>query len=479
MNKLVFFILSLSFFLVFQTHADLNLNILEQKNQDAQTENESENQTSQSSSDSNPIQKIVRKINRSSIPEGQCTKELLVRKTIGPATFDNISHTIQLAEKDGCSSILLLINTPGGSLLSTRKIVEVILNSPLPVLCMVYPSGAHAGSAGAIILQACHVNGALETTNLGAATPIMGGGKDMPEDLRKKVINDTTSWMDSLTELRKRNKQFGRDIIIDAKAVSAREAHDIGAIDFVGKTKEDFLKFSHGIQVQIKEKESIPVAVGTIQEIPQGIRYHFVNFITDPEFVYLLFLAGIGLIYFEITHTGFILPGILGVISLTLALIGMHKLSFVWGGLLLIILGLILMVLEVFVTSFGVLALSGIASFIFGSLFLFDPAQTGGVTIPLSMILTAAIIFGSIFMGVSFLALSTLRKSRLKEEDKWIGTTGEVVQVKTKFEGLFEIQGEIWKYKSKQELKKGDTVKVLGYRGMIFSIEKSEEGGES
>lgn len=423
-----------------------------------------------------PKKVFQKSIKRSSIDPARCTKELLVQKTIGPATLDNIEHAVKLAQKDQCSSLLLLINTPGGSVLSTRKIVEVILNSPLPILCLVHPAGAHAGSAGAIILQACHVNGALETTNLGAATPILGGGKEMPEDLRKKVLNDTTSWMDSLTELRKRNKKFGRDIIVDAKAVSASEAYKIGAIDFLGKTKEDFLEFSHGIEVQMQDSQISPVAVGSVQEIKQGIRYHFVNFITDPEFVYLLFLAGIALIYFEVTHAGFILPGILGIISLIFAFMGMHKLSFVWGGFFLILLGITLMVLEVFVTSFGVLALSGVISFIFGSFFLFDPSQTGGLVIPLSTILISALIFSSIFIGVAFLALSTLRKGRQKEEEKWIGMTGEVVEIKKKFKGLFEIQGEIWRFKSNQELKKGDTVKIIGYSRMVFTVEKFEKG---
>ena len=410
---------------------------------------------------------------KKTLPAGKCTAELVIEKNIGPGTLDSLEHAIRITEKENCSSLLLLINTPGGSLLSTRKIVEVILNSPVPILCLVHPVGAHAGSAGAIILQACHINGALTATNLGAATPILGTGKSMAEDLRNKMINDTTSWLDSLTELRKRNKKFGRDIVINAKAVKASEAFRIGAVDFFGQTKEEFLEFAHGRKTQIQDKKGVFVKIGEIYEISRGLRYYFVHFITDPEFVYLLFLGSLMLIYFELTHTGFILPGVLGVMGLILAFVGMHKLSFAWGGMLLILLGLIFMVLEAFITSYGVLALSGVVSFIFGSLFLFDPSQTGGLTIPLSTIIIAGIIFSAFSIGLAYLALASLRKSRKKEEEKWIGQEGEVVQIKSTEGGLFEINGEIWKYRSADVLKKGDRVKILSYNRLVFEVKKS------
>ena len=175
-----------------------------------------------------------------------CTIELKIEGAIGAATLDILERAIYRVKKQNCSALLLLINTPGGQLLTTRKIVDRILNTDFPVLCLIHPAGAHAGSAGAIIMQACHVNGGIETTNIGAATPIMGSGQKISDDLRKKLINDTTSWLDSLTQLRKRSKKFGREIITEAKAVSATEAQKEKAIDFVGKTKLEFLQFADG-----------------------------------------------------------------------------------------------------------------------------------------------------------------------------------------------------------------------------------------
>ena len=262
---------------------------------------------------------------------GSCTKELVIKDVIGSAALDSLQKAIELTKKDGCSSLLLLINTPGGLVLSTRKIVEAILDSSTPVLCLVYPAGAHAGSAGAIILQACHVNGAVEATNIGAATPILNTGGKVSEDLRKKMVNDTTSWLDSLTALRKRNKKFGRDIITEAKAVSGMDAYKIGAVDFFGSTKEEFLKFAHGEKVQIQDKKNQEVQVGPLQPIRLGIRHHVISFVTDPQIAYLLFTGSLLLIYFEITHPGMVVPGVLGVTGLVLSLTGMHKLNFCLG----------------------------------------------------------------------------------------------------------------------------------------------------
>ena len=403
----------------------------------------------------------------------KCTKQAVIESAIGPASLDILKYSIRLAKKDSCSSLLLLMNTPGGSLLSTRKMVEVILDSEIPILCLIYPSGAHAGSAGAIIMQACHVNGAVTATNIGAATPIMGSGKDISKDLRQKMINDTTSWLDSLTQLRKRNKQFGRDIVTQAKAVSGLKARQIGAIDFYGQSIEEFLAFAGRQKTQIKNTQNTPVVVGELQSIPLGVRHQLIQFMTDPQMIYLLFIGSLLLLYFEITHPGTIVPGALGGIGLIISFIGMHKLNFVWGGLILILLGVIFMILEAFTAGFGILGSAGAVSFIVGSFFLFDPSKTGGAVIPVSTIILVSLLFIAITMCLAYLAYTALRKKRNTYE--WVGDTGEVVEIKGEGRGLMEINGEIWKYRSKDQLKKGDTVKVLCYKKMAFEVAKDLE----
>ena len=402
------------------------------------------------------------------VKAGKCTTELVVDGVISSATLDSLQRALEVTEKKECSSLVLLINTPGGLLLSTRKIVELILDSPVPVLCLVHPSGAHAGSAGAIILQACHVNGAVQATNIGAATPILGAGGKASEDLRKKMINDTTSWLDSLTGLRKRNKQFGRDIITKAKSVSGKDGFQIGAIDFYGSSKEDFLKFSHGVKVKLSKNVTHFVKIGPLEPIPLGIRHHVVSFVTDPEIAYLMFTGSLLLLYFELTHPGMVVPGVIGAMGLILSLTGMHKLNFEWGGLILLLLGIVFMVLEALTAvGFGFLGLGGAVSFIVGSFFLFDPAE--GVNLPYSTIFFVSFLFISISLGVAYLAFTSLHR-RKNDEHLWIGSQAKVVK-----EGWIEIKGELWKYRSKNNLEKGDIVKIIGYSGMVFNVESIGE----
>jgi len=178
-----------------------------------------------------------------------CTLEIKIEGVIGPGTTDYIDRAINKAKKLECSSFLALINTPGGSLESTRIIVEKILNSDIPFLCLVAPQGGHAGSAGAIILQACHVNGALKATNLGAATPVAGSGQEIPKDLRNKLVNDTVSWLEGVTKLRGRNLEFSKKIVDEAKAVSSEEAYKLKAIDILSDDIKGFLEKDNGRKV--------------------------------------------------------------------------------------------------------------------------------------------------------------------------------------------------------------------------------------
>ncbi len=409
-----------------------------------------------------------------------CTVELVIEGAIGALTLDILDQAIRKTKKNNCSSLLLLINTPGGMLITTRKIVDRILNAEFPVLCLVYPSGAHAGSAGAIILQACHVNGAMEATNLGAATPILGSGKNAPEDLRKKMINDTTSWMDSLTELRKRNKKFGREIITKARAVSAKTAVKEKAIDFVGNTKMDFLQFAKGRRVTIKDGKQSTVKVGDLLPTPLGFRYQLLSLLTAPEFVYLLFTASLFLLYYEITHPGLGAPGILGIMGLTLAFVGMHKLAFSWGGLFLLILSAMLFLTEIFVPGFGIFGSAAVVSFVIGSFLIFDPAQTGGIDIPTSLIITVSSIFSSLMMIMTYLAWSTVRIKKTKEvNDDFLRSESQfsrIIEVdESKTSGWLFINGENWRFQSQSPVKKGDRVKVLCYKGLVLEVEPVEK----
>ena len=309
----------------------------------------------------------------------------------------------------------------------------------------------------------------------------MGSGDNISEDLRKKVINDTTSWMDSLTELRKRSKKFGREIITDAKALNAKEAFKQKAIDFVGQTKEEFLNFARDRKVIVVDGKTQKVEVGNLMPLHLGFRYHVISLITAPEFIYILFTGSLFLLYFEITHPGLGAPGLLGILGLIISFVGMHKLAFSWAGLILILLSVGLFLAEVFITGFGIFGFTGIVSFILGSVLLFDPAQTGGVDIPLSLILSISTLFFILMSGVTYLAWSSIRIRRKHSiNDDFLdkdNPPGQVVSVNGDgTSGTLLINGETWKFESEEPVKKSDKVKVLCYKGLVLTIQPLSKG---
>jgi len=401
-----------------------------------------------------------------------CTTEIEISGTIGPASLDLLERGLASAGRNKCESLFLQINTPGGSLQTTRLMVERILNSPIPVLCLVAPAGAHAGSAGAIILQACHVNGATEGTNLGAATPVSGQG-ELPEDLRKKIINDTKSWMDSVTKLRGRSEEFGRDIVVDAKAVSAEDALKLKAIDTVVKSKDEFLKFAAGRSVRLSENQSTQVKVGEIMPFQFDLRYRTLDLLTDPQTAYLILMGSLALLYFEVTHPGTLVPGVLGGIGLVISLVALHKLNVEWGGLALIFLGLALLIAEMFVPSFGALGMGGIASFLIGSFMLFDPEKTG-YRLPLSLILQTGLLLGGIMLGVGYLVVKAHLTRRRGGFDDMGGLIGTVVEMSSDDprRGQMEVAGETWAFEADHPVALKDKLKVKNHKGLTLIVSK-------
>ncbi len=404
--------------------------------------------------------------------DSKCTTEMLMTEVIGPASVDSLQRALSKTKEESCDSLLILVNTPGGSLPSTRKIVQKILNSPVPILCLIYPSGAHAGSAGAIIMQACHVSGAMSATNIGAATPISSSGKDISKDLRKKLLNDTTSWLEGLTNLRHRNKKFGRDIIVDAKAVSAEEAVRLKALDVLVQSKEQFLLYAQGQKVKLTKDKSMIVKIGPESKFTPDIREKILKLVADPQTAYMIFMGSLALLYFEITHPGMIVPGVVGALGLVFAMISLDKLDVEWGGLLLIILGIGFLIAEAFVPSFGILGIGGTISFVVGSIFLFDEAKTG-YSLPMSIILTSSLILGLFSMGIAYLAYSSRKVKKIGMYSDFMDeiTQVDTVDPKNKKIGSVNVNGEIWRVKCAKPLALSDRVKVIGFKGLTLKVE--------
>ncbi len=401
-----------------------------------------------------------------------CTVSIEIRDTIGPATFDYLEQAIEKVNENKCQSILLKINTPGGNLQSTRKIVELIMSSPFPYLCLIHPSGGHAGSAGAIIMQACHVNGAVEATNIGAASPISGSGEQISDDLRKKLFEDTKSWVEGLAKYHGRSLKFAKDIVTEAKALDAKSAFEQKAIDIVVKDIDEFLEFASKQEVRLKSEEKTLVVVGDLIDFSPGLRHEVLQFFSNPQLVYLIFMGSLGLLYFELTHPGAIVPGVIGAIGLVISLMNFHMLDVSWGGVVLIALGMAFMFAELFVPSFGALGLGGLTSMVVGSLLLFD--EKSGFQIPITFLLITTFILFLLMAGLSYLAYQAMRRGEKNRKDE--DFTGQEIiirsfDVSTKT-GFGFIHGEIWKVVSDEPLAKDDKAVVVKIKGLTLKVKK-------
>jgi membrane-bound serine protease (ClpP class) len=294
-------------------------------------------------------------------------------------------------------------------------------------------------------------------------------------------LNDTISWVESLADLRSRDKKFARDIVENAKVASAKDALQSHAIDFAGEGPTDFLKFCQGRNVKMKAGHVEAVQTSTLQSFEPDLRYRLLELVTHPQIAYLLFMASLALLYFEVTHPGMFLPGVAGAVGLVISLISFHLLEVRWGGLALLILGLIFLVAEAFVPSFGALGVGGIIAFVMGSIFLFDPAVG---TLPLTMILPTALGLGFIMMGLAFLALRTRRVKKRSGFDVLIGAEGRVSSIDAQGarHGMVEVSGELWKFESDHDLKINDMVRVTSVHHFTLKVSprshfKSVEGG--
>ncbi len=405
-----------------------------------------------------------------------CKIEVSIRGPIGPSVSDYLARAVEQVKERDCDGILLLINTPGGSLQTTRIIVEQILNSDFPYLCLVAPHGAHAGSAGAIILQACHVAGAMESTNIGAATPIQSTGQDMAEDLRKKVMNDTLSWMDGLTKKNNRNKKFGRDIITEAKAVEASEALKLGGIDYVVKDIDEFLKVSEGRVVNLSGERTVEITKNKRIPFAPDFRFQLLDIVTDPQFAYMIFMGSLALLYFELTHPGVMVPGLVGGIGLIVSLVSFHKLEVSWAGLLLLLLGLVLMIAEAFIPSFGALGIGGIVAFVMGSIFLFD-SGVGAPQIHLGLILPTAIGTGLIMMVIAQLVYRTRQLKSVSGTNEFLGQVAEIFfrNGEDSQKGKVKLRGSVWTVSANEELSVGDKVQVEATDGLKLIVKKVKQ----
>ncbi len=387
---------------------------------------------------------------------------------ITPITEEFFTMALNKAEKGHYQALIVELDTPGGLVESARKMVKEILQSPVPVIVYVAPSGARAASAGTFLLLASHIAAMAPGTHTGAAHPLALMGK-MDNKTLEKVTNDLVAWAKNLAELRGRNTKFAKEAIVKSKSITEKEALKLGVIDFIAKNLKDLLVKATGKKVKTTKGEVIlNLKNAKIEEFKESFKIKLLKTLTNPNMIYFLLLLGMAGLYFELSHPGGIFPGVVGAISLILSLVGLSVIPIDYAGLALILLSGILFFLETQITSHGLLAIGGILCLFLGSVMLFKTLPSGIGISPVfmySVVSFFAILFGSI----TYLAIKTLKKPPVSGKEGLIGKVGKALEDFDK-EGAIFVEGEIWRAQTKVPVKKGEKVIVIDKEGLILKV---------
>ena len=416
-----------------------------------------------------------------------------IEGAIGPATKDYFVRSLEKATEINASLFIIKMNTPGGLDSSMRDIIKEILASPIPVVTYVTPSGARAASAGTYILYASHIAAMSPATNLGAATPVQIGGTSPPElptepgdksgkngdkqpalknndAMSRKAINDAVAYIQGLAELRGRNKEWAEKAVLEAASLTATDALKQNVIDLIATDISDLLKQLQGRKIKIQQQDIILDTQGIILEsIEPDWRNQLLSIITDPNVAYILMLIGIYGLIFEFSNPGAMIPGTVGAICLLLALFAFQALPINYAGFALIALGIIFMIAEAFVPSFGALGIGGVVAFVVGSIILMDTEVPGfGVSLPL--IGAFALVSSALFTIVLVMALKARRRPVVSGQEELIGAIGEALQDIDQ-QGYIHLHGESWNAITGAPVKKGEKLKVTKVEGLNLYVE--------
>ena len=382
---------------------------------------------------------------------------------IHPVTSEYVVGAIEKADRDGADLVLLTLNTPGGLDTSMREIVESILGARTPVAAFVGPGGARAASAGFIIALACDVFAMAPGTSTGAAHPvgISLTGQAMDRTMEDKVVNDAAAYVRSIAAKRGRNAVLAEDAVRKSLSYTEKEALDGGLIDLVAGTEEEVVARLDGRSVRRFDgtERTLELAGKPVVDRPLTFRQRFLLTIADPNLAYILLMIGLLGLYFEFSHPGAILPGVLGGISLLLAVFAFQILPINYVGLGLILLAVILFVLEIKVQSFGMLAVGGIAAMIIGSLML--------VKAPIPELRPSLRFVVPVVLGVSlvvlFLLTLVLRAHSRRASTGSEGMVGEIGTARTDLapSGKVFVHGELWDADADGAVRAGDRVRVI------------------
>ena len=418
--------------------------------------------------------------------EAASITELDIEGPIGVATADYVDAGIQHAIERDADLIIINIDTPGGLVKPMRGIVQDILASNVPIAVYVTPPGARADSAGTYILLAAHIAAMAPTTHIGAATPVplMGGGQ--PEDGQestpstatdRKVINDAISYIRGLAERRGRNADWAELAVTEAATLTASEALEQNVIDYVAADRNELLGLLDGLEVETASGEQvISTSDAVVDEFEPNWRIRLLTVIANPEIVLILGLIGLYGLMYEGWNPGAIVPGVVGAICLLLAAYALQVIPVNYAGLALILIGVALIVAEVFAPSFGALGIGGIAAFVFGAIIMFD-TDVPGFGISIAFVTSIAIVFAALVIWVLGYLLKLRRRGAVSGRGSIIGGVATVLDDFAD-SGKVWLEGEAWQARSSVPLKQDQEVVVRAMDGLVLVVEPVAQTGD-
>ncbi len=396
-----------------------------------------------------------------------------------------IEEGIERAARDGSSAVVITLNTPGGSLDATQRIVTALLDAPLPTIVWVAPSGGRAASAGTFITLAGHLAYMAPGTNIGAASPVGAGGEELTGTIGDKVKNDAIANIRSIAEARGRNVDWAVSTVDKAISSTASQAVDLGAVDAIATSLDDVRRQADGRTVEVRsESVTVDVADASPVDLAMNPFQSIIHLLSDPNIAFILLTLGFYGLLFELQSPNFV-TGILGAIALILAFIGFGSLPLNVAGLLLIGLAVLLFVLETTVTSHGLLIVGGLVCFVLGAFTLYtDPGTpvAPDVSVALPLIVTMAGVT-AVYVGFVLLTVAQVRRRSLAFAGAYGagGTmavpTGTLGVTKTELEprGVVYAAGEDWSARSRDEtaIARGAPVRVVGQEDLTLIVESS------
>jgi len=425
--------------------------------------------------------------------------EIEINGTINPATTDYIKDGIELAVKQSADALLILMDTPGGLLSSTKDIVKLLLNSPVPVIVYVSPSGATATSAGVFITLSANVAAMADGTSIGAAHPVsIGGGsgrdkkdtekeektgkkeddktskkqRSQEEIMGEKIENFASSFIESIAEKRKRNTKWAIEAVRKSASITSKQALEKKVIDIISRNRTELFESIDGWEVELPDtKRKLATKGAVVKRLDMNVKQKMINILSTPNIAFLLLSLGSLGLTMEIFKPGMIFPGVVGAICFLTGCVSLQILPFNYAGLALLVLAIALFVSELYVTSYGLLAVAGLVSFVIGGVLLFETPESN-VRVSLDVILSVGVPLGLFFVLIAYFVFRAQQLAPATGQEALIGKHGEAT---TDIIGVGKVFvfGEYWNATSEDTIPKGSKIEVLGVEdGMIMTVKK-------